>query len=273
MHEGLQTDCHASQYDRVVTVFALVLGAIGAGTGLYALYFSARSVTAAEKSAVASELSAKAVTWSNASALAPAVEVALRGEIRERWKFIFANSPLSPMGNLPVVAKQDESYPSPASDDLTVACATWLQFTNKGDRLAYITINSTSLAFDSPIFNQLAEASNTSMETRTPLSSATFELAARKERTLVIYSGRTVGEWLDSGEPSEPEKFEVFIDIGAGPDAATLHWRLTMKAKIFESVVGQTRVARIVAALPPESTIVELPRTIRSSDQSRVEER
>ncbi len=243
-----------------MAVAAIILAVIGASTGIIALIYSSRATKAAEKSARAAETSTNAVLWANASALAPNVEVALRGEIRTRWKFIFLTNCLRPVGNLPVVAQQDEAFSSPAFDELTVACATRLRI--KADRVSRVTINATSLAFDDPFFGELAQANDPTVETRTSLTTNTFELRPDQERNLVVYAGRTVKEWLDLGGPVEPEEFEVLIDISAGPDAATLHWKLTMKAKVFDSVYGQASTVRIAPALPPEVSLVELPRTI-----------
>ena len=250
-----------------MTVIAIVLGVIGAVTGLCALYFSARSVKAAEKSAGASELSARAAIWANASALTPEVEVALRGEVPGRWKFIFANTALRPMGNLPVLAQQEETYGSPAYDHLTVACAARLRVKNKGDRLVHVTIHASSLAFDDPFFSQMAGAIEPTLETRTALPDNNFELLAGQERNLIVYAGRTIKQWLDAGLLAESEEFDVLIDISAGPDAAALHWRLTMKAKLVDSVYGQGLIARIVPAVPPEVSLVELPRTVGGASQ------
>jgi len=249
-----------SKYDWPMAVAAIILAVIGAGSGLVALIFSSRAARASETSATASGVSANAALWANASALTPKAEVALRGEVRTRWKFIFLTNSLRPVGNLPVVAQQDESFSSPAFDELTVACATRLCI--KADRVSRVTINATSLAFDDPFFSELAQANDPTVETRTSLTSNTFELRPDKERNLVVYAGRTVKEWLDAGGLDGPEEFEVLIDIGAGPDAAVLHWKLTMKAKIFDSVYGQASTVRIAPALPPEVTLVELPRTV-----------
>ncbi len=253
------------KYHRVMAVVAIILGIIGAGTGVTALVYSSRAAKASEKSAAASEVSANASLWANASALAANVEVALGGEVRTRWKFIFLTNALRPMGNLPVVGQQDESFSSPAFDELTVACATRLLIKNKGERRARVTINATSLAFDDPFFSQLAETHDPTVETRTSLTATTFELRPDEERNLIVYCGRTVKEWLDAGGPTEPEEFEVTVDIFSGPDAATLHWMLAMKASLFDSVYGQASTVRIAPALPPEVSLVELPRTINST--------
>lgn len=80
-------------------------------------------------------MSARAATWATVSTLTPEVEVALRGEVRGRWKFIFATTAQRPMGNLPVLAQQEETYGSSAYDLLTLACATRLRVKNKGTAL------------------------------------------------------------------------------------------------------------------------------------------
>ena len=54
---------------------------------------------------------------------------------------------------------------------------------------------------------------------------------------------------------------------GTGQDAATFHWKLTMSAKIFDRVRWQAMGARVVPAISPEVTLVELQAQVSTAQE------
>jgi len=252
-----------------MAIIALIVACFGTAAALVSLKFAARSASAAEGSAMASKRSATAVLWANASSLAPDVEVRLGEEVRERWKFIFGTTPRSPMGTLAMKAAQEETYSSPQYDNLTLALATRIHLRNFGTRAAKVQVHATSLAVESSGLRVLSANQSSAPETRRPLTENEFELLPGKKVELIVYLGQTVREWLDAKSPTEPREFTALIDIGAGPDAATLHWRLTLAEMLFSDVWGQADSVKVVPALPPKRDLVQLPRSFR--DDTSVE--
>jgi hypothetical protein len=98
--------------------------------------------------------------------------------------------------------------------------------------------------------------------TRELLAKQNFVLHPGETRNLVVYAGRTVKEWLDAGDEQGPETLTVRVHANAGPDAAELHWHITMRAQLLDAVQGRIGAVRVFASLPPEVSVEELPRTV-----------
>lgn len=82
-----------------------------------------------------------------------------------------------------------------------------------------------------------------------------------KPRNLILYSGVTLREWIDTGMSEDPYEFCTTVTASSGPDGAVLHWRVNLRASVWTSVHGSVSCGRIPPALPPMVEVTELPRT------------
>ena len=241
-------------------------GAIGAATGIIALFFAGLSAVASSRSAKASEASASAAIWTNANALAPSIDlVAGNPELRERYGFTLANAPRDPTTSLPVPINPNTIFTTPGQADLIIAVGVELRVTNTGE--VRTKIGTDAVCMTKGALNPLGS----NEDLRSVVPDRAIELAPGKVAQFALYAGVTIDQWQKLGSPGGELRTDIRLSATAGPDGAVRHWLLSMSAPMLNNVPENASAVRVVAWTPPRVSLVEEPRTLpaRARDSRR----